>query len=219
LGGGTGTGASSTIAKACKSRGILTVGVVTKPFEFEGKYRNKICEKGLEELEPNVDTLLVIPNQKLLELYPKKTKLLEAFNIVDTVLFNSIKSVSDLMLTPGLINLDFSDISSVMKGMGRATMGMGESSDPVNRAIKAAELAIHNPLLDSSDLKNAKGIIINISGGNDLTLMEIQLAAERIRKEVDEETNIIFGSSIEDSLDGKVRISIIATGLGINEKI
>ena len=157
---------------------------------------------------------MVIPNQKLIELYPKKTtSLLEAFDIVDSVLYNSIKSVSDLMLTPGLINLDFADLSSVMKDMGRATMGMGESSDLNDRAIKASELAIHNPLLDSSVLKNAKGIIINICGGNDLTLMEIQKAAERIRLEVDEETNIIFGSSIEESLEGKIRVSIVATGL------
>ena len=221
MGGGTGTGAAPIIAKLARERGILTVGVVTKPFHFEGSQRMKLAEKGIEELQQYVDTLLTIPNQNLFRIANEKTTFSDAFKMADDVLYAGVRGVTDLMVQPGMINLDFSDIKTVMSEMGKAMMGTGEASGE-GRAIAAAEAAIANPLIDDVSLKGAKGLIINITGGKDITLYEVDEAANRIKQEIDDEANIIYGTTCDDRLDGIVRVSIVATGidsnLGINAK-
>ena len=212
MGGGTGTGAAPVIAKAAKAQGILTVAVVTKPFDFEGKRRMKLAEEGIYELQPFVDTLVVIPNQNLFRVANKQTTFAEAFAMADDVLCSGVRGITDLMLHPGLINLDFADIKTIMHNMGTAMLGTGEASGE-GRALKAAETAISNPLLDEMSLSSAKGVIINITGGTDLTLFEVDEAANHIRKEVDENANIIVGSAFHGDSQGKMRVSIVATGV------
>ena len=218
MGGGTGTGAAPVIAKLARERGILTVGVVTKPFHFEGSQRMKLAEKGIEELQQFVDTLLTIPNQNLFRIANEKTTFSDAFKMADDVLYAGVRGVTDLMVQPGMINLDFSDIKTVMSEMGKAMMGTGEASGE-GRAVAAAEAAIANPLIDDVSLKGAKGLIINITGGKDITLYEVDEAANRIKQEVDEEANIIYGTTCDDRLDGLVRVSIVATGIDSNVSI
>jgi cell division protein FtsZ len=212
MGGGTGTGAAPVIAAATREQGILTVGVVTKPFHFEGLHRMRVAEAGIQELQQFVDTLIIIPNQNLFRIANEKTTFADAFNMADQVLDCGVRGVTDLMVKPGLINLDFADIRAVMTEMGKAMMGTGEAEGP-NRAIAAAEAAISNPLLDDVSMKGARGVLINITGGLDMTLFEVDEAANRIRSEVDPEANIIFGSTFDQSLEGKVRISVVATGI------
>jgi cell division protein FtsZ len=212
MGGGTGTGAAPVIARAAREAGILTVGVVTKPFQFEGAQRMRIAEAGIQELQKYVDTLLIIPNQNLFRVANERTTLAEAFKMADDVLYSGVRGVTDLMVMPGLINLDFADIRAVMSEMGKAMMGTGEAEGD-RRAIDAAEAAISNPLLDDVSMKGAKGVLINITGGLDMTLFEVDEAANRIREEVDPEANIIFGSTFDESLEGRVRISVVATGI------
>lgn len=213
MGGGTGTGAAPVIAKIAKEAGILTIGVVTKPFSFEGPNRTKIAEEGIRELQQYVDTLIVIPNQNLFRLANESTTLADAFKMADNVLYSGVRGITDLMIMPGLINLDFADIRAVMSEMGKAMMGTGEA-DGERRALDAAEAAISNPLLDDVSLKGAKGILINIMGGYDMTLYEVDEAANKIREEVDKEANIIFGSIFDERLNGKIRVSVVATGIG-----
>jgi cell division protein FtsZ len=212
LGGGTGTGAAPVIARAARDYGILTVGVVTKPFQFEGERRMKMAEAGLDELQQYVDTLLVIPNQNLFRIANESTTFAQAFKLADDVLYSGVRGVTDLMVMPGLINLDFADIRSVMSEMGKAMMGTGEAEGE-NRAIEAAEAAIANPLLDDSSMSGAKGVLINITAGRDITLFEVDDAANRIRKEVDKDASIIFGSTFDDTMQGKIRVSVVATGI------
>ena len=212
MGGGTGTGAAPVIAKLAREKGILTVGVVTKPFHFEGSQRMKLAEKGIEELQQYVDTLLTIPNQNLFRIANEKTTFSDAFKMADDVLYAGVRGVTDLMVQPGMINLDFSDIKTVMSEMGKAMMGTGEAQGE-GRAIAAAEAAIANPLIDDVSLKGAKGLIINITGGKDITLYEVDEAANRIKQEIDEEANIIYGTTCDDRLEGVVRVSIVATGI------
>jgi cell division protein FtsZ len=212
LGGGTGTGAAPVIARAARDYGILTVGVVTKPFQFEGERRMKMAETGLDELQQYVDTLLVIPNQNLFRIANESTTFAQAFKLADDVLYSGVRGVTDLMVMPGLINLDFADIRSVMSEMGKAMMGTGEAEGE-NRAIEAAEAAIANPLLDDSSMSGAKGVLINITAGHDITLFEVDDAANRIRKEVDKDASIIFGSTFDDTMNGKIRVSVVATGI------
>ena len=212
MGGGTGTGAASVIARTAKDMGVLTVGVVTKPFAFEGVHRMRIAEAGLEDLQKNVDTLIVIPNQNLFRIADASTTFAEAFRLADDVLYSGIRGVTDLIVNPGIINLDFADIRVVMSEMGKAIMGTGEAKGD-NRAIVAAEEAISNPLLDDVSMKGARGVLINITGGEDVTLFEIDMAVTRIRDEVDVEANIIFGSAIDIKLDGAIRITVVATGI------
>ena len=212
MGGGTGTGAAPVVAKMARERDILTVGVVTKPFSFEGRHRMMIAEQGIEELAQYVDTLIVIPNQNLFLVADEKMTFAEAFKCADQVLQSGVRSITDLIITPGIINLDFSDVRAVMTEMGRAMMGTGVASGE-NRAMKAAEAAIANPLLDDASMTGAKGILISIAGGADLTLFEVDEAANRIRREVDPEANIIFGASLDESLEGSIRVSIVATGI------
>lgn len=212
MGGGTGTGAAAVIAKACRERGILTVGVVTKPFHFEGTRRMKMAEEGLKELQSYVDTLIVIPNQNLFRVVNDKTTFADGFKMADSVLQSAVRGVTDLIVMPGLINLDFADIRSVMQEMGKAVMGAGEAAGD-NRAIEAAEKAISNPLLDDVSMKGAKGVIVNITGGYDMTLFEVDEACNRIRDEVDPDANIIFGSTFDESLEGTIRVSVVATGI------
>src|SRR4029453_6122126 len=212
MGGGTGTGAAPVIARAAREHGILTVGVVTKPFHFEGTHRMKIAESGINELQQFVDTLIIIPNQNLFRVANEKTTFADAFAMADQVLYSGVRGVTDLMVMPGLINLDFADIRAVMSEMGKAMMGTGEAEGE-NRAVAAAEAAISNPLLDDVSMKGARGVLINITGGFDMTLFEVDEAANRIRDEVDPEANIIFGSTFDKTLDGKVRISVVATGI------
>ncbi len=212
MGGGTGTGAAPVIAAACRERKILTVGVVTKPFSFEGAHRQRMAEAGINELSRNVDTLIIIPNQNLFRIANEKTTFADAFKMADDVLYSGVRSVTDLMVRPGLINLDFADIRSVMTEMGKAMMGTGEREGP-NRAIEAAEEAVNNPLLDDVSLRGARGVLINITGGMDMTLMEVDQAANRIRDEVDPDANIIFGSTFDESMQGRIRISVVATGI------
>ncbi len=212
MGGGTGTGAAPVIAKACRERDVLTVGVVTKPFHFEGTLRMKMAEEGIEEMQEYVDTLIVIPNQNLFRIANEKTTFAEAFKMADSVLQSGVRGVTDLIVNPGLINLDFADIRSIMLEMGKAVMGTGEASSD-KRAIEAAEKAISNPLLDDMSMKGAKGVIINVTGGSDMTLFEADEACNRIRDEVDPDANIIFGTSFDDSMDGAMRVSIVATGI------
>jgi cell division protein FtsZ len=212
MGGGTGTGAAPVIARMARERGILTVGVVTKPFTFEGLRRARAAEAGIEELQQWVDTLIVIPNQNLFRLSNERTGFKEAFKMADNVLYMGVRGVTDLMVAPGMVNLDFADIRTVMAEMGKAMMGTGEA-DGEGRALRAAELAISNPLLEDTSMSGARGLLINITGGEDLTLFEVDQAANRIREEVDEEANIIFGSAIDESLNGRIRVSVVATGI------
>lgn len=212
MGGGTGTGAAPVIAKACRERGILTVGVVTKPFHFEGSHRMKSADLGIDEIQDFVDTLIVIPNQNLFRVANEKTTFADAFQMADSVLQAGVRGVTDLMVRPGLVNLDFADIRTAMLEMGKAMMGTGEAEGD-KRAIEAAEAAINNPLLDDVSMKGAHGVIINVTGGYDMTLFEADEACNRIRDEVDPEANIIFGATFDESLEGKMRVSIVATGI------
>ena len=212
MGGGTGTGGAPIIARAAREQGILTVGVVTKPFQFEGGRRMTIAEDGIEELQQFVDTLIIIPNQNLFRIANEKTTFADAFKMADDVLYSGVRGVTDLMVMPGLINLDFADIRTVMSEMGKAMMGTGEAEGD-KRAVEAAERAISNPLLDDVTMQGAKGVLINITGGPDMTLFEVDEAANRIRQEVDQEANIIFGSTFEEALEGSIRVSVVATGI------
>jgi cell division protein FtsZ len=216
MGGGTGTGAAPVIARAAREAGILTVGVVTKPFQFEGSKRMKIAEQGIQDLQGYVDTLIIIPNQNLFRVANERTTFVDAFKMADDVLHSGVRGVTDLMVMPGLINLDFADVRAVMSEMGKAMMGTGEAEGD-RRAIDAAEAAISNPLLDDVSMKGAKGILINVSGGLDMTLFEFDEAANRIREEVDPEANIIVGSTLDETLTGKMRISVVATGIDAGE--
>src|SRR6201994_1502089 len=212
MGGGTGTGAAPVIAKAARDRGILTVGVVTKPFSFEGARRMRSADAGIEELQKHVDTLIVIPNQNLFLIANPNTTFKEAFKMADEVLQQGVRGITDLMVMPGLINLDFADVRSVMGEMGKAMMGTGEASGD-NRAIEAAEKAIANPLLDGVSMKGAKGVIVSITGGEDMRLMEVDEAANHIKDLVDPDANIIWGSAFNNDLQGKIRVSVVATGI------
>ncbi|WP_099827607.1 cell division protein FtsZ [Oceaniglobus indicus] len=216
MGGGTGTGAAPIIAQAARELGVLTVGVVTKPFQFEGSKRMKQAEEGVEQLQKMVDTLIIIPNQNLFRLANEKTTFTEAFSMADDVLYQGVKGVTDLMVRPGLINLDFADVRAVMDEMGKAMMGTGEGEGE-NRAVEAAERAIANPLLDEISLRGAKGVLINITGGHDLTLFELDEAANRIREEVDPEANIIVGSTLDEGMEGRMRVSVVATGIDVSD--
>jgi cell division protein FtsZ len=212
MGGGTGTGAAPVIARATREMGILTVGVVTKPFQFEGNRRMMIAEAGIQELAKHVDTLIVIPNQNLFRVANEKTTFADAFAMADQVLYSGVACITDLMVKEGLINLDFADVRTVMREMGKAMMGTGEASGE-KRAITAAEAAIANPLLDETSMRGARGLLISITGGSDLTLYEVDEAASRIREEVDVDANIILGATFDQSLDGIVRVSVVATGI------
>ncbi len=216
MGGGTGTGAAPIIAQAARELGVLTVGVVTKPFQFEGAKRMRQAEEGVEQLQKMVDTLIIIPNQNLFRLANEKTTFTEAFAMADDVLYQGVKGVTDLMVKPGLINLDFADVRSVMDEMGKAMMGTGEAEGE-DRAIQAAEKAIANPLLDEISLKGAKGVLINITGSHDLTLFELDEAANRIREEVDPDANIIVGSTLDTNMEGVMRVSVVATGIDASD--
>ncbi|NCO20905.1 MAG: cell division protein FtsZ [Rhodobacterales bacterium] len=216
MGGGTGTGAAPIIAQAARELGVLTVGVVTKPFQFEGTKRMRQAEEGIEALQKMVDTLIIIPNQNLFRLANERTTFTEAFSMADDVLYQGVKGVTDLMVRPGLINLDFADVRAVMDEMGKAMMGTGEGEGE-NRAIEAAERAIANPLLDEISLRGAKGVLINITGGHDLTLFELDEAANRIREEVDPEANIIVGSTLDEMMEGRMRVSVVATGIDASD--
>ena len=215
MGGGTGTGGAPVVARAAREQGILTVGVVTKPFQFEGVHRMRIAEQGLDELQRFVDTLIVIPNQNLFRVANEKTTFADAFKMADDVLYSGVRGVTDLMVMPGLINLDFADVRSVMAEMGKAMMGTGEAEGE-DRAIEAAEAAISNPLLDDISMAGARGVLINITGGHDMTLFEVDEAANRIRDEVDPEANIIFGSTFDEELAGRMRVSVVSTGIGLD---
>ncbi len=212
MGGGTGTGASPVIAQAARELGILTVGVVTKPFHFEGARRMRFAEAGIAELTKVVDTLLVIPNQNLFRVANEKTTFADAFAMADQVLYSGVACITDLMVKEGLINLDFADVRAVMREMGKAMMGTGEASGE-KRALTAAEAAIANPLIDDASMKGAKGLLVSITGGKDLTLYEVDEAATRIREEVDQDANIIVGATFDESLDGIIRVSVVATGI------
>ena len=212
MGGGTGTGAAPVIAKAAKEKGVLTVGVVTKPFTFEGSRRARAAEAGIEELQKHVDTLIVIPNQNLFLIANPNTTFKEAFQMADEVLQQGVRGITDLMVMPGLINLDFADVRSVMEEMGKAMMGTGEA-DGDGRALAAAEKAIANPLLDGVSMRGAKGVIVSITGGEDMRLMEVDEAANHIRELVDPDANIIWGSAFNENLNGKIRVSVVATGI------
>ena len=212
MGGGTGTGATPIIAQAARELGVLTVGVVTKPFQFEGSKRMRQAEEGVEALQKVVDTLIIIPNQNLFRLANEHTTFTDAFAMADDVLYQGVKGVTDLMVRPGLINLDFADVRAVMDEMGKAMMGTGEAEGD-NRAIQAAEKAIANPLLDEISLEGAKGVLINITGGHDLTLFELDEAANKIREKVDPDANIIVGSTLDPEMSGKMRVSVVATGI------
>jgi cell division protein FtsZ len=212
MGGGTGTGAAPIIAQAARELGVLTVGVVTKPFQFEGSKRMRQANEGIDALQKVVDTLIIIPNQNLFRIANEKTTFTEAFAMADDVLYQGVKGVTDLMVCPGLINLDFADVRAVMDEMGKAMMGTGEATGE-DRAIQAAEKAIANPLLDEISLKGAKGVLINITGGHDLTLFELDEAANRIREEVDPDANIIVGSTLDAQMEGAIRVSVVATGI------
>lgn len=212
MGGGTGTGAAPVVAQAARNKGILTVGVVTKPFHFEGGRRMRLAEAGIDALQKSVDTLIVIPNQNLFRIANDKTTFADAFAMADQVLYSGVACITDLMVKEGLINLDFADVRSVMREMGRAMMGTGEASGP-GRALQAAEAAIANPLLDETSMKGAQGLLISITGGRDLTLFEVDEAATRIREEVDADANIILGATFDEALEGLIRVSVVATGI------
>ncbi|MEA3031993.1 MAG: cell division protein FtsZ, partial [Sphingomonadales bacterium] len=216
MGGGTGTGAAPVIAKVARDKGVLTVGVVTKPFSFEGNRRGRSADAGIEELQQHVDTLIVIPNQNLFRIANPNTTFKEAFQMADEVLQQGVRGITDLMVMPGLINLDFADVRSVMGEMGKAMMGTGEAGGD-NRAIEAAEKAIANPLLDGVSMRGARGVIISITGGEDMRLMEVDEAASHIKELVDPDANIIWGSAFNNDLDGKIRVSVVATGIGAEE--
>ncbi len=216
MGGGTGTGAAPVIAKLAKERDILTVGVITKPFHFEGKYRMQIAEQGIEELKKHVDTLIVIPNQNLFRIANESTTFEAAFKMADDVLHAGVRGITDLITMPGLVNLDFADIRTIMTKMGKAMMGTGEASGE-NRAVKACEIAISNPLLDDISIKGAKGVLVNMTGGPDMTLFEADIAVNTVRKEVDSNANIIFGTAFNENMKGKIRISVVATGIDQEE--
>ena len=218
MGGGTGSGAAPVIAKAAREKGILTVAVVTKPFDFEGKKRMNVAETSLSLLRENVDTLIVIPNQNLFKIANEKTTFAEAFKMADDVLYQGICGITNLITNPGMINLDFADIKTVMANMGSAMMGTGESSGE-NRAKNAAQAALNNPLLDDTNIKGARSILLNIQGGPDMALFEVDEAASKIRNEVDENANIIFGSSIDNNLEGIIKVSVVATGINRNENL
>lgn len=212
MGGGTGTGAAPIIAKSCREHGILTVGVVTKPFTFEGNKRAQFADQGIEELKNNVDTLIIIPNQNLFRIATENTSFADAFKMADDVLYQGVRGVTDLMVKPGLVNLDFNDISTVMSEMGKAMMGTGESQGD-DRAIKAAESAISNPLLDDVTMKGARGVLVNITGSGSMTMFEVDEAANRIRAEIDDEAEFIFGCTFDESLGENIRVSVVATGI------
>lgn len=216
MGGGTGTGAAPVIAKLAKERDILTVGVVTKPFHFEGKYRMETAEKGIEELKKHVDTLIIIPNQNLFRIANENTTFESAFKMADDVLHAGVRGITDLITMPGLVNLDFADIRTIMTKMGKAMMGTGEASGE-DRAILACEAAISNPLLDDISIKGAKGVLVNMTGGPDMTLFEADMAVNAIKKEVDPNANIIFGSAFNENMKGKIRISVVATGIDVDD--
>ena len=215
MGGGTGTGAAPVIARAAREMEILTVAVVTKPFGFEGNRRMHVAESGLDLIRSHVDTMIVVPNQNLFRIANDRTTFAEAFRMADDVLYSGVRGITDLMVMPGLINLDFADVSSIMHGMGTAMMGMGESTGE-NRALEAARQAIDNPLLDDISMKGAKGVLINITGGYDMTLFELDEAANEIRREVDADANIILGSAFDTELEGRLRVSVIAAGVEAN---
>jgi cell division protein FtsZ len=212
MGGGTGTGSAPVVARAAREMGILTVGVVTKPFHFEGHRRMRVAEAGIEELHKTVDTLLVIPNQNLFRVANERTTFADAFSMADQVLYSGVACITDLMVKEGLINLDFADVRAIMREMGKAMMGTGEATGD-KRAIQAAEAAIANPLLDDVSMRGARGLLISITGGNDLTLYEVDEAATRIREEVDPEANIILGATFDEKLEGTIRVSVVATGI------
>jgi len=212
MGGGTGTGAAPIIAKCARERGILTVGVVTKPFTFEGRHRMRLADAGIAELQRYVDTLIIIPNQNLFRIANERTTFSEAFAMADQVLHSGVRSITDLMVLPGLINLDFADVRTVMTEMGKAMMGTGEATGD-DRALMAAQNAIQNPLLDEVSLKGAKAVLVNVTGGLDMTLLEVDEAANAISDQVDPEANIIFGAAFDPQLDGKIRVSVVATGM------
>ncbi|MGD0864414.1 MAG: cell division protein FtsZ [Rhizomicrobium sp.] len=212
MGGGTGTGAAPVIARAVRELGVLTVGVVTKPFAFEGDKRMRVAERGIEELQAYVDTLIIIPNQNLFRVANDRTTFSQAFAMADDVLHSGVRGVTDLIMMPGLINLDFADIKTVMSEMGKAMMGTGEAEGE-DRALKAAEAAISNPLLDDVSMKGARGVLINITGGPDMMLFEVDQAANRVRAEVDPDANIIFGGTILENMEGRLRVSVVATGI------
>jgi cell division protein FtsZ len=212
MGGGTGTGAAPVIARLAKEQGMLTVGVVTKPFQFEGAHRMRIAESGIAELQKYVDTLIVVPNQNLFRIANEKTTFAEAFRLADEVLHSGVRGVTDLIVKPGLVNLDFADIRAVMSEMGKAMMGTGEATGD-QRALQASEAAISNPLLDDVSLKGARAVLVNITGGQDMSLFEVDEAVNRIRDEVDPDANIIFGSTFSDALEGRMRVSVVATGI------
>ena len=212
MGGGTGTGAAPIIAKAARERGILTVGVVTKPFHFEGRHRMRLADSGISELQRYVDTLIVIPNQNLFRVANERTTFAEAFGMADQVLHSGVRSITDLMVLPGLINLDFADVRTVMTEMGKAMMGTGEAEGE-DRALMAANNAIQNPLLDEVSLRGAKAVLVNVTGGLDMTLLEVDEAANAISEQVDPEGNIIFGAAFDPTLEGRIRVSVVATGM------
>ncbi len=212
MGGGTGTGAAPVVAKVAQEMGILTVGVVTKPFHFEGQRRMRTAEGGITELHKCVDTLLIIPNQNLFRVANEKTTFADAFAMADQVLYSGVACITDLMVKEGLINLDFADVRAVMREMGKAMMGTGEAEGD-KRALTAAEAAISNPLIDDASMKGARGLLISITGGRDLTLYEVDEAATRIREEVDQDANIIVGATFDENLDGIIRVSVVATGI------
>src|SRR5471032_1869356 len=212
MGGGTGTGAAPVIARISKEMGLLTVGVVTKPFHFEGQRRMRFAEAGIAELAKLVDKLIVIPNQNLFRVANEKTTFADAFSMADQVLYSGVACITDLMVKEGLINLDFADVRAIMREMGKAMMGTGEASGE-KRALRSAEAAISNPLIDDVSMKGARGLLISITGGKDLTLYEVDEAATRIREEVDQEANIIVGATFDEGLDGIVRVSVVATGI------
>ncbi|MFT8515588.1 MAG: cell division protein FtsZ [Acetobacter persici] len=214
MGGGTGTGAAPVIARMARERNILTVGVVSKPFDYEGKRRARIAEEGIKELQQYVDTLIVIPNQNLFRVASERTTLREAYKMADHVLYMGVRGVTDLMMAPGYINLDFADIRSVMAEMGKAMMGTGEGEGE-NRAVEAAEAAIANPLLEDTCMSGAQGLLVNVTGGEDMTFFEVDEACNRIRREVAEDANMIFGSIIDENMNGKIRVSVVATGIDI----
>lgn len=212
MGGGTGTGAAPVIAKVARDLGILTVAVVTKPFGFEGARRMSLAEEGLAETQKNVDTMIVVPNQNLFRIANDRTTFAEAFRMADDVLYSGVRGITDLMVMPGLINLDFADVNAIMRDMGTAMMGMGEAEGE-SRALEAARQAIENPLLDDVSMKGAKGVLINITGGYDMTLFELDEAANEIRREIDPDANIILGSAFDTELEGKLRVSVVAAGV------
>ena len=218
MGGGTGTGAAPVIARLAREQGVLAVGVVTKPFQFEGNKRARVADSGIEELQTHVDTLIVIPNQNLFRVANEKTTFADAFSKADEVLYSGVRGITDLMMVPGLINLDFADIRTVMSEMGKAMMGTGEAEGE-DRATAAAESAISNPLLDEVSMKGARGVLINITGGPDLTLFEVDQVANRIGEEVDPEAHIIFGSTLDPVLEGRMRVSVVATGIEVESSL